>query len=306
MRQIGSLPDPGQAQTFIDYLLVRGVKGTTERESDGWSIWVFDEDKVELAKTELEAFRRNPSDPQVVEAAAQAAAVRSQEIQKARRAKKQVVDVGERWRRPASAALPMTMLMAVLCFCVSVLGDFGRRPELATYDELSFTSHATLLRTRIEGPTAGWVFRDVMKGEVWRLLTPIFLHFSYSHLLFNTYSLIVLGGITEIRLGPWKALGLMLLFGLVGNVAQAVMRGPHFGGFSGVVFGLFGYVWMRSRYDPASGFYISPTNVVLTMLFFAVCVAGGAGPIANWAHGGGLVSGVVCGYVASMRHGRRT
>jgi GlpG protein len=305
MRHIGTLPDAGQAQTFIDYLLVRGVKGATEHESDGWSIWIYDEDQVPLARTELERFRQNPNDPQVVTAATQAAAVRASETQRAQQQKRQVVDIRKRWQRPTSASLPLSMMLAVLCFGISVLGDFGKQSN-QIYDDLSFASRETWETTPLHQLyTVKATFRDISKGEVWRLVTPMFLHFSYTHLLFNTYSLIVFGGMLEYRLGAGRTLLLVLLFSLFSNLPQAVMQGPHFGGFSGVIFGMFGYIWMKSRFDPGAGFYISPMNVVFTLIFFFTCMTGRMGPIANWAHWGGLVTGIACGYLPTMLTPRR-
>lgn len=305
MRHIGTLPDAGQAQTFVDYLVVRGVKSAAEKDADGWSIWVYDEDQVPLARTEFEQFRQNPDDPQVAAAASQAAALRSNESQRAREQKSRVVDIRKRWQSPGSASLPLTMMLAVLCLGVSLLGDFGKQNH-QIYDDLSFASRESWMTTPLEQlNTVKATFRDISQGEVWRLITPMFLHFSYTHLLFNTYSLIVLGGILEYRLGSWRTLQLVLLFSLLGNVAQAVMQGPNFGGFSGVIFGMFGYIWMKSRFDPEAGFYISPMNVVATLILFFACMTGRMGPIANWCHWGGLVTGIVCGYLPTMTAPRR-
>jgi GlpG protein len=64
---------------------------------------------------------------------------------------------------------------------------------------------------------------------------------------------------------------------------------------SGVVYGLFGYVWMKSWYERESGFYM-PQNTVFWMLgWFVLCLTGLIGPIGNVAHGVGLLVGVVLG-----------
>lgn len=305
MRHIGTLPDAGQAQTFVDYLLVRGVKGAAEKDSDGWSIWVYDEDQITTARTELEKFRQNPDDPHVTSAASQAAALRANESQRAREQTTRVVDFRKRWQTTGSASIPLTMMLAVLCLGVSMLGDFGKQDQ-RIYDDLSFASRETLEAMPLDQlDTVKATFQDISEGEVWRLVTPIFLHFSYTHLLFNTYGLISLGGLLEQRFGTWRMLRLVLLFSLFSNGAQAVMSGPFFGGYSGVNFGMFGYIWMKSRFDPEAGFYISPANVVYMMIFFFACMTGGLGPIANWAHWGGLVMGLACGYLPTMSDSRR-
>jgi GlpG protein len=70
----------------------------------------------------------------------------------------------------------------------------------------------------------------------------MFLHFSPLHLLFNMMWLKDLGGVIEVRRGRWRYLGLVLLIAGISNLAQGIVSGPFFGGMSGVVFGLFGYI----------------------------------------------------------------
>ena len=58
---------------------------------------------------------------------------------------------------------------------------------------------------------------------------------------------------------------------------------------SGVVYGLFGYVWIKSKLDPGDGFQIDPTIAMIMFVFFVICFTGIFGGVANWAHAGGLV-----------------
>ena len=91
---------------------------------------------------------------------------------------------------------------------------------------------------------------------------------------------------------------LVLFFasGILSNIAQyAITDSPNFGGMSGVVFAIFGYAWMKTRYEPSSGIMLPPTTIIFVLIYFVICFTGGLGPIANWAHGGGLVVGVLMG-----------
>jgi GlpG protein len=65
---------------------------------------------------------------------------------------------------------------------------------------------------------------------------------------------------------------------------------------SGVVFGLFGYVWMMSKFAPFSGYVIAPANVAMMVIWFFICLTGAVGHIANWVHGVGLAVGLAAGY----------
>jgi len=89
------------------------------------------------------------------------------------------------------------------------------------------------------------------------------------------------------------------------NMAQYFVSGPSFGGMSGVVYGLFGYVWMQSKYNPASGFILDKQIVTMMIAWFFLCLSGFAGPIANTAHGVGLLAGMAIGYVSAFVSTRR-
>ena len=70
---------------------------------------------------------------------------------------------------------------------------------------------------------------------------------------------------------------------------------PAFGGMSGVLYGLFGYLWMKSRYQPALGLSLNPRIVVLLIAWLFLCMTGVMGSVANTAHLAGLLVGVVIG-----------
>src|SRR5262249_60151130 len=81
------------------------------------------------------------------------------------------------------------------------------------------------------------------------------------------------------------------------NVAQFEYSGtPLFGGMSGVVYGLFGYIWMKSRFDPSAGLYMDPRNSIIMIVWLFLCMTGAVGHIANAAHVAGVIVGIGVGY----------
>jgi GlpG protein len=154
---------------------------------------------------------------------------------------------------------------------------------------------------------------QIEHGQVWRLVTPIFLHLGILHLVFNLLMLYDLGGLIEARRGWVRLLLFVLVLAVTSNVAQYYYGhvrwdgwvpwprpSPLFGGMSGVLYGLFGYAWMKGRFEPDSGLELNSQTVVLMLVWFFLCLTGVIGGIANMAHGAGLLVGIVMGYLPTL------
>lgn len=143
-------------------------------------------------------------------------------------------------------------------------------------------------------------------GQVWRLLSPAFLHFGWMHLIFNMLWLWYFGRQVEALQGSLRMLTILLASGIGANLAQYATGTVLFGGMSGVDFALLGYVWLMSRRAPHSGFFVPQMLVVFMLgwMVFTMTDAAGAvgfGNVANEAHLGGLVVGLVLGWYHSGR-----
>jgi GlpG protein len=89
--------------------------------------------------------------------------------------------------------------------------------------------------------------------------------------------------------------GLLLLLAVGSDLAEYLWSGPMFHGMSGVVYELFGYVWMQARYLPRPDLFIDRNNAIVLMVWLFLCMSGLLGAIANAAHVGGLLVGAVAG-----------
>ena len=135
-------------------------------------------------------------------------------------------------------------------------------------------------------------------GEIWRLWTPALLHFGALHLVFNLLWLYELGRRIETGRGSRQLLEAFILIAPIANVAQYLMdAGPLFGGMSGVVYGLLGYLLIASRRDPHPALRLPPALTVMMLLFLVFFATGATEPfglrVANGAHWGGLLAGMV-------------
>jgi rhomboid protease GluP len=83
----------------------------------------------------------------------------------------------------------------------------------------------------------------IMEGELWRLITPTFMHSGFPHVLFNSFSLVLFGPELERMLGSGRFLFIYLLSGLIANIATLLLQPLTYThvGSSGAIFGLFGY-----------------------------------------------------------------
>jgi GlpG protein len=123
--------------------------------------------------------------------------------------------------------------------------------------------------SKAEGP----LFLRIRQGEVWRLFTPCIMHRDLLHILFNMLWLWYLGRPIEQRIGPFRTLLLTLLAGIGSNVIQYLMSGPFFIGYSGIVTGLAGFIWMRERIAPWEGYPLNKATILFLFIFIAAIFA---------------------------------
>lgn len=294
MRKIGTLPSEQQAKLFEDFLLTEEIGANIDTSGDEWNIWILDEDQVEQAKQELAAFTEDPGAEKYQAATRQAEAIRDERIAQARAAVKRQVKVRDTWNQPFTSRCPVTSLLigvSVVVFLLMQTNDYNI-PIRQALSICSFEVSGDMVRydTRL---------LDIQKGELWRLVSPIFLHFGPLHILFNCIMTYQLGGAIEINRGSLKLAAMVILIAVPSNLAQYWFSGPMFGGLSGVVYGLFGYMWMKSLYDPQSSFFIPPNMVIILIGWFFLCIAGVVGNVANYAHGFGLGTGIAIGLAST-------
>ncbi len=187
-------------------------------------------------------------------------------------------------------AAPVTLLLIVLSLAGFALIGFPRLLHWVAY--LTFTPFSI---------STGQPLFESMGGQYWRLVTPVFLHFGWLHIVFNGLWLWELGGKVEKVMGSINMVLLFLVIAVVSNVSQYWFGGSGmFGGMSGVVYGLLGFSWVAPLLQPL--WRIQPQKSVMLLMigWLLFCLVGfvqvlGFGAVANAAHIGGLLCGAVLG-----------
>ena len=265
------------ALLFCDYLRTLDVQATVEKEDAGFVI-LCQQDKYNFALHEFELFVANPADEKYQQAAWQNG---------------DVTDVSSSFPSLTNSfktqffshAGVVTLGVFSACWLVFIASILGWGNTV--FDYLQFYSRLSV---------------DAVIQAPHRLLGPAFFHFSWLHIVFNTMWWWQLGGSIERSMGKSSLLILLLVSALVSNVGQFLIDGPNFGGLSGVVYALVGYVWWMGWLLPEKGLSLS-NAIIGFMLFWLLLGYTSLMPInvANTAHLLGLVSGCMLAYLQVLK-----
>lgn len=267
---------------FSRWLKGQGVPHKISEERGLQVLWLENQDH---AKPVLEALDRFLAEPAVRKA-----------VEHQNRSR---VFVSGRWQ-PSPRHAPMVLGIIVLAVVMAWLTDLGSN---------AFTGNLLIVDPRAYGIGSMAERLDALSatlasGQVWRLLTPDFLHFSWSHILFNSVMLWFLGSQIEWFDGRGRLALLFIMTSLVSNGLQYMVSGPLFGGLSGVVYGILGYCWLSQRTRPR--FQFPPALVTFAVVWMVIGFTPlpemlGLGRMANEAHLGGFVAGLALAVVLPAR-----
>jgi GlpG protein len=321
MRAIGEINNEAEALRFGDYLYANGIANDVEEDDREWTIWIHDDDLIAKAKKELANFLKDTADPRYTEAGRQATRLRQTEAKENERAARRQVDVRTQvFGRVRTATPVLTYMMIGICVLVHLLKLSGRDLSvlyISKYPALQSVEVIEVATGKVVGKDTrntflaeitgkrildGRIEKSVGAGQVWRVFTPMFLHFGFMHIIFNMYWLHFFGGGMEGRLGSIRFAIFILLAAALSNLGQYLVSGsPVFGGMSGVNYALFGYIWIRGNKDPSFGIQLDQGTIMILLIWFALCFTGLLGNIANTAHTIGLVIGAGWGWLAARR-----
>jgi GlpG protein len=279
LREIGSVVREQDARTLADHLLTLNITTKLAPTKEGaWAVWVHREDRVPEARAVLADFEKDPADPRFQASAKTAKEIRKKKEQEERAYRKRVKDLRDRWEGAMYQRAPLAFALIVICVAVTVLLKFF--PSLTYYFWFSLSFKDEI------GAIYDTGFQAIQRGEVWRLITPIFLHFGIWHLVLNMMGMRYLGERIEMRKGSWRFALICLVAAIAGNIGQFYATGG------------------KGHTDLEDGLSLDQRNVNLMLGWFLLGIlAPMAFPeshgfpfnMANVAHGVGLIVGVLFG-----------
>lgn len=265
--------NPRMAQGFIDYMASRNIDIKMMPEGEGqFVLWLTnDEDQLE-AQAELKQFLQNPNDSKYFASSWDMAESRKNAFHYHGPSLLSYV------KAKAGVVTLTIMLLSLAAYGLQSIG-FGDW----VFSALHFPSSQDQI----------W--------QLWRWFTHSILHFSVTHIVFNLLWWWQFGGDIEQRLGSKKLLEIFLFSAAISGLGQYWFSGANFGGLSGVVYALMGYLWILNHYRPDIQLTI-PKPIIGFMLVWLIL--GFVQPymaIANAAHTLGLISGMALGWIDSKR-----
>jgi len=283
MKNLCVIKNIREGKIFSDYLISQGIENQVEEEAEGLEIWIIEESQVELARVEYDLFTINPTDVKYSNSVKMANRLRKeQQREDARRTR---FHVPFKPKGVIRGVPKVTLFLILISIAVTLLTNFGTNVNFFYFSFNDFSAP----------------FNRILRGEVWRSITPIFIHYFFIHILFNMLWLKDLGGIIESSKGRLKFILIVMAIAIFSNTLQYMVSfDPRFGGMSGVVYGLLGYLYVKMKTQPNEGLGIEQGTFNFMMIWLVLCMTGIFGSVANVAHIAGLLSGAFIAYLPVM------
>ena len=208
-------------------------------------------------------------------------------------------------------SIPVTLFIVGFSILVSLLSHFGtprgtRVENQRSLEQETFETFA-LVDPNLYAETNDPLI-SVKSGQIWRVISSVFVHGDSLHLAFNVVWLFFLGSALEKLEGSLGILKIVVVAHLAGLCAQVFLPtqsplpislhgNPLLIGSSGMVYGLFGYLWLRPKFNTKYPLFLVHSNLVLMLGWLIFCLTPVAQPFAGGAQIAGLLAGI---FLASL------
>ena len=193
---------------------------------------------------------------------------------------------------------PISSLMILGAIMVALLTDIGRQipinspllyPLLEGGSALNPLSYLEIL-TQVESPL-----------QYLQMLAPGFIHFGVIHIVFNTLWIWQLGRMIESSHSKLVYVLVCVFVLFVSNTAQYLwVQANNFGGLSGLVYGQLGFILAMQTLQPEGRLRLPSSTIAVLVGFMILVAVLPLGFIANAAHIGGLIAGIIAGIPVAL------
>ncbi|WP_246072349.1 rhomboid family intramembrane serine protease GlpG [Catenovulum sediminis] len=272
MIHLARFADIRAAKAVSDYLQLNHIENHIQPENSDFHVYIRYEEQLSHAQYLLQEFIDNPHDEKFLDASWQLG---------------QIEDITPDQQTTSSGFFAtlrqqtgiLTRIIGVLIVVVFIAQFIGFHPWI--YQYLGFPISVNQLEIT----------------EIYRLFTPALMHGDWMHLIFNLFWWVWLAGRLELIKGANWLFNITCVTALTAHLLQYRMENAAFIGLSGVVYGLMGYAWIATKLNKLQ--LQIPNGIFVLMLLWLV--AGFSGilgqQMANWAHLGGLISGMLWAYI---------
>jgi len=274
MIRLIKLNNPRMGQAFIDYMAAKHVLiEMTQEDKNICILWLRNETYLLDVETELKLFLSDPNNPKYQEASWM------------------LNTTSERSFYSPSPSIMSLIKRKAGWFTLFIifLGGGIYLLQLLGFSQVIFS--------QLHFPAS-----EEQQWQVWRWVTHALLHFSIIHIVFNMLWWWQFGGDIEKRLGSGKLIGLFISSSVGSGLAQYWADGANFGGLSGVVYALVGYLWFLGWRCPKLGLMLQKPLLVFMLIWLVLGFIQPFMAIANSAHLAGLVVGVIYGFIDARRY----
>ncbi|APR08423.1 rhomboid family intramembrane serine protease [Lentilactobacillus parabuchneri] len=140
----------------------------------------------------------------------------------------------------------------------------------------------------------------IRAGQYWRLVTPIFIHIGFTHILMNGITLYFIGQYVEQLFGHWRFTIIFFVSGIVGNLGSFAFNSGLSAGASTAIFGLFGAFLMLGESFSKNPAIVSMAKTFLLFIVLNIGTDIFVSGIDIAGHIGGLVGGFLIAYVTGV------
>jgi len=292
VKKLTEAENRNSAERIRWYLEANGIEAwLDEEDQEDVTVWILSEEQAEKARSLIP---QALSEDRAQEVSALIRERQQLDRQKQKDAAKEQKRRAARQNESGFWQFPVTYGLLIISATIFLFNEFFDKQQIIY--RLFFFSENPYSRL--------WAFKnfdEILAGQIWRLVTPAFLHFGWFHIAFNSLWCIQVGRLTESLMPTRRYIAMLLTVAVVSHLSFYLVSGPVFGGLSGVIYAYVGYLWGLERFGNVSTGLEERTGQFF-LIWYIICLGlslTGFMAIANTIHGMGGLVGIIFAILAT-------